>query len=289
MTTRVNVNGHLGTADGAVISVMDRGFLFGLSVYESIRTYGGSPFLVAKHLARLRASGKALEIPIPLSDEELMRQISATLDAAGNAESSIRVLASAGADIPQSKGDAPSRATTMVVIVKSLTAPPARAYERGVRVALVDVVRTPPGSVDPQVKSSNLVVNLLAMRQAKQREAFEAILLNYRGEVCEASSSNVFLVRDGRVITPPLSAGILAGLTRELTIQLTKDLGLRLEEATLMPPDLITADEIFLTASSKEILPVREVDDHVVGDGRPGPVSLSLLAAYRRRVRDMTN
>jgi branched-chain amino acid aminotransferase len=162
--------------------------------------------------------------------------------------------------------------------------PPAKAYERGVAVALVSVVRNHPASVDPRIKSNNLLNNVLAMQEALRRgPCFEAILRNFRGELAECSQSNLFLVKDGGVRTPALDAGLLAGITREFVEEVAVETGIPTADAVLRDDDLFGADEAFLTSTSKEIVPIVGVDERMIGSVRPGPITLRLLDAYRRK------
>ncbi len=286
MGTKVNVDGRLGEGGDRLISPLDQGFLFGASVYETLRTYEGRPFLLERHLARLRESAEALAIDVPVSDEQMAARLEETLAAASNPESVVRIIVSAGiGSIDYTKGAAPE--PMVVILVRPLTPPPPEAYQQGIRVALVDVVRNHPGTVSPRIKASNLLNNLLAMREAQRAGAAEGLMLNYRGEIAEGSMTNVFVVTDGVLRTPPLSAGILEGITRELTLQVAKEEGVELREEPILPEDLAAADEIFITSSAKELLPVTSVGDRKVGDGRPGPVTNGLLAAYRSKVHEL--
>jgi branched-chain amino acid aminotransferase len=287
MGIRVNVDGRLGTEDDRLLSALDHGFVFGASVYETLRTYAGRPFLLPRHLARLRASAASLDIEAPLSDEEFARRVAETVAAADNPESYIRLIVSAGpGPLDYRKGASPR--ATAVVIVQPLPMVPETLYQLGVRVALVNVVRNHPRSVSPRIKSSSLLNNMLAMRQALARGAVEAILLNYKGEVAEGSQTNVFMVREGLLITPSLETGILEGITRELTLQIASDLGYEAVQTTFFPDQLLSADEVLLTSTTKEILPVVRIDETVIGDGVPGPVSQALLQGYRERARSLT-
>jgi branched-chain amino acid aminotransferase len=175
---------------------------------------------------------------------------------------------------------------SLVVIVKALVPPPAWAYERGVAVSLVSVVRNHPASVDPRIKSNNLLNNALAMQEALRRGPFfEAVMRNYRGELAECSQSNLFVVKGGTVRTPALEAGLLAGITREFVEEVAVEAGIPVADETLYDADLLGADEAFLTSTSKEIVPIVRVDDRPVGDGQPGPTTRLLLEAYRRKAR----
>lgn len=285
MAIRINVNGNLGTEKDLLLSPLDLGFVFGASVYETLRTYRGRPFLLERHLTRLRESAASLEISLDLNDQQIMDRIEKTLTAASNPESYVRLIVSAGVgelDYRRAPGREPR--PTIVILVKPLPEVPVRIYQEGIRVAVVGVVRNHPKSVSPRIKTSNLLNNMFAMREAHARDAEEAVMLSYRGEVAEGSQTNVFLVKDRVVKTPAVDVGILAGITRELVLRLTAEQGFETKECVISPEELLHADEVFITSSTREVVPVVEVDDTRIGDGRPGPVTLALLAAYRERV-----
>lgn len=286
MTTLVNVDGKLGSEHDRLLSPLDQGFLFGASVYETMRTYGGRTFLLERHLERLRESAKALEIALDVSDEEIAARVAETVVAAGNAESSIRIVISAGVGAIDYRVGAASR-PTVVVIVRPLPEYPESLYREGARAVLVPMMRATRGGLDPRIKSSNLLTNLLALREAHRKKAYEAILLNPEGEVAEGSMSNVFLVVRGVVRTPPLTAGILEGITRELVIEVARERGSKVEERGFKPEALLKADEVFITASARQIVPIVQVDKTRIGDGKPGPVTRMLIAAYRDKVREL--
>lgn len=276
-----SVDGLITPAHEARVSVLDNGFTFGDAVYETLRTYGGRPFALARHLRRLRASAGRLGIAIPQPDGELAARLDALLARAENAESYIRFVVSRGVgDISYNFGRV--QGPTVVMVVKPYEQPPASWRSEGVRVSLVDVRRNHPAALDPAIKSCNLLNNILAMRAAQAAGAIEAILLNDRGEIAEGAGSNVFVVRGGQVLTPPLGAGILAGITRELLFELAPAAGVTIHEAPLRASDLLDADEAFLTSTLKELAPITRVDDRAIGSGRPGPVTLKLLDAFRR-------
>jgi branched-chain amino acid aminotransferase len=268
-----------------MLSPLDLGFIFGASVYETLRTYSGRPFLLTRHLKRLRESADSLNIPIGLSDEAFTSRVEETILAANNRESVIRIVVSEGiGQIDYGLGAA--REPTIVVIVKPLPEDWERTPEQVMRVALVDVVRNPPRSVNPRIKSSNLLNNLLAMRAARSRGAEEALMLNYLGELAEGSLTNVFIVKDGVVKTPSLETGILGGITREIVIGLAKKKGIEAEETTVLPDQLLQADEAFLTGTTKEVIPVVAVNDCIIGDGKAGPITMTLWDAYREKVHE---
>jgi branched-chain amino acid aminotransferase len=279
-----SVNGVVTPAAEARISVLDNGFTFGDSVYETLRTYGGRPFHLGRHLARLRQSAGRLAIEVPLPDAEFGQRIDAVLARAGNDESYIRLIVSRGV------GDISYRferviGPTVVVVVKPYEPLPARYYSEGIDVIVSSVRRNHRQALDPAIKSCNLINNILATREAQDKGAVEPIMLNQDGDVAEGAGSNVFLVQQGGLLTPPLEAGILPGVTRALVLEIARDLQLRAREESLRAEDLFSAEEVFITSTLKELCPVRAIDGRRVGPVQPGPVTLQLLEAYRANTR----
>jgi branched-chain amino acid aminotransferase len=276
----VFVNDRIASDRDAVVSVFDHGFLYGEGVYEVMRTYGRAPFLYDRHACRLRESAARIALPVPFTDDDLLGRVRQTIDAAPDLdEAYVRILLTRGVgELTYDPRACPT--PTLVIIVKAHAAPPAAVYEQGVRVTRVDVTRNHPQSVSPLIKSNNLLNNALAMQQAIARGAFEALMKNYRGEICECAQSNVFLVRDGVLATPPLDAGLLAGVTRGFVLGLADSSGIAARETTLRDEDVDAADEMFLTSTTREIVPVVSVDGRPVGAGVPGPVTRRLQAAF---------
>jgi branched-chain amino acid aminotransferase len=285
MTTLVNVDGKLGSEEDRLLSPLDQGFLFGASVYETVRTYGGKTFLLHRHLERLRESAKALDINLDVTDDEIAARVEETLVAAGNPESSIRIVVSAGVGAIDYHTGSAAR-PTVVVIVRPLPEYPESLYREGARAVIVPMMRATKGGLDPRIKSSNLLTNLMALREAQRQKAYEAILLNPDGDVAEGSMSNVFLVAKSVIRTPPLSAGILEGITRELLIEVAREKGFPVEERGFKPEELFRADEAFITASARQIVPIVQVGNNRIGNGKPGPVTRALIAAYQEKVRE---
>jgi len=209
-----------------------------------------------------------------------------TLVAAGNPDSSIRIVVSAGVGSIDYRAGSASR-PTVVVIVRPLPEYPDSLYLEGARAVIVPMMRATRGGLDPRIKSSNLLTNVLALREAQRQKAYEAIMLNPEGAVAEGSMSNVFIVAKNVVRTAPLSAGILEGITRELTIEVAREKGLTVEERAFKPEALLAADEVFITASARQIVPIVQVDKTRIGSGKPGPVTRTLIAAYKEKVRKL--
>ena len=287
MKATVNVNGQVSDAEHAVISVFDHGFLFGEGIYETLRTYDGEAFLFARHMRRLRTSAGMLPLDVPLSDAAIKARVDETMRAAGlgpgrSPEAYIRILLTRGVgDLSYDPAACPE--PSLIIIIKDHVDPPPEIFERGVKAALVSIVRNHPGTVNPLIKSNNLLNSALAMQEAVRKGAFEAIMRNYRGELAECSTANLFIVREGAALTPPLESGLLAGITREYLIEIGQDLGVPVREQVLRDTDLFTADEAFLSSTTREVVPIVQVDDRTIGTGRPGPVTGALLNAFRAR------
>jgi len=280
MTDWVSIDGALSPAATARIPVLDDGFTLGDGVYETLRTYGGRPFHLDLHLKRLRASAGRIGIELALGDAELRARIDALLERAGNDESYVRLIVSRGVGtISYRFENLPP--PTVVAFARRFEGYPPTHHDPGIPVAIVSVRRNPANAADPAIKSCSLLNSVLAAREAHARGALEAILLNVRGEVAEGHASNVFAVEGGALHTPPLDAGILAGITREIVLRLARERGLVTREETLLPDALRNADEAFVTSSVREVMPISRIDDRPVGAGRPGPVTVALREALR--------
>jgi branched-chain amino acid aminotransferase len=292
MASTVNVNGRVSDQEHAVISVFDHGFLYGEGVYETLRTYNGQPFLFERHMRRLHRSAGMLALAVPMTNAEIDARFRETMRAAGlgdgpGREAYIRLLVTRGVgEITYDPAATPN--PSIVVIVKPNVHPPAEVFERGVRVSLVGVVRNHPASVNPLIKSNNLLNNALAMQEAVRRGGFEGVMRNYKGELAECTASNLFIVKDGAALTPPLDAGLLPGITREFLFEVGAEAGIPVREAVLRDDDLFGADESFLTSTTREVVPIVQVDDRKIGAGRPGPIAQALLEGYRRKAEALT-
>jgi branched-chain amino acid aminotransferase len=288
MRGAVYVNGTISPADRAAVPVYDHGFVYGEGVYETLRTYNRVPFLYDRHVRRLRQSAHYLELPVPFEDAALLKLIHDTMDAAGEMrEAYIRVLLTRGVgDLSYDVKAAP--APTLVIIVKPFEPPPARVNNEGIKIALVDILRNHPGSVNPIIKSNNLLNNAMAMQAAYKRGAEEALMCNYRGELSECSQSNFFMVRGAVALTPKSACGLLEGVTRAFIFEVGKDAGVEVRDDVLYPKDLDAADEVFITSTTRELSPVVRIDDRVIGSGKPGPITQKLLRAYQQRASEIT-
>lgn len=295
----VYVNGKIARAEEAVVPVYDHGFLYGEGIYETLRTYNRVPFLYDRHVARLRASAARLQLDVPFDDAALLGWMNDTVAAAGEMtagpgapgmdEAYIRILLTRGVgELTYDLKSTP--APTVVIIVKPLEQPAARVFADGIPIALVQVLRNHPGSVNPIIKSNNLLNNALAMQEANRRGAEEGLMCNYRGELSECSQANFFMVRNGVALTPRSQAGLLEGITRGYLFDVGNDAGVEVREETLFPADLEPGkiDEAFITSTTRELSPVTRIDDRAIGNGKPGPVTKKLLDGYRKRARELS-
>ena len=277
MATKINFNGEI--LDHLNISVMDHGFLFGDSVYEVVSTLDNQPCFLDKHLTRLYASAQAISLEIPRDKEWFLEQLKNTLIAAGNDESYIRIIVTRGVgelNIDPSSCEHPN----IILMVMDVTEYPKTCYEKGIRVALVSIKRNPRDALNPNIKTGNYLNNVLAKMEANKLGAQDAIMVNPWGYLTEGTTSNLFFIREGHILTPSIDCGILSGITREMVIQLAKENGFHMEEGEWPGEELLKADEIFLTGTLKKVMPVSHLDGRPVGSGKPGPITQKLLRLY---------
>lgn len=284
MSIRVHVGGRVCLPEEAKVSVFDRGFLYGDSVYETIATAHGRLFALEEHLTRLERSAERIGL-CPPPRAEMERAIAETVAAAGNRESRVRIMITRGAgklDLDPASADDPQ----LLVFAFPLNPPSPEMYARGVSVAIVSMTRNSPQAIDPSVKSGNYLNNVLAVGEARRRSgAYEAILCAADGSVAEGASSNVFVVDGGAVLTPPLAVGILDGITRAKVLELCRANRFAVREERISPDQLRGAAEVFITSSTRSILPVTRVDDRTIGKGLPGPVTRRLMDLFAELVR----
>jgi len=283
----VDVDGVQCRPEDARVSVFDRGFLYGDSAFEALRTYGGRGFRQRAHLERLARSCERLRIALPLSIEALDERVERAVNATGFPECYLRLVVTRGIGpmgLDLGLGNRPS----VVVYALEIKEQPVEMYARGIKVGLQHTLRSADGTPAAGAKTSNYLASMLALDTVKARGASEVLIVDASGAILEGGTSNVFLVQDGALITPPLSVGILEGITRRTVLELAATLGVRCEQRSIMPADLARADEAFITSSIREVVPVVQADDEVVGKGTPGPVTRRLLDAYRAETQRST-
>lgn len=284
----VNVNGRITDGSSAVVPAFDHGFLFGEGIYETLRTYNRAAFLLDRHFRRLHASAGAIGLTVPLDDAQFAARIDDTMAAVdGDGELYIRLIVTRGAgELSYDPRACPD--PTIVVIVMPFIEPAAALRMDGIAIIVSSVIRNHPLALDPRIKSNNLLNNALAMQEAFRRDAAEALMRNHRGEFSECAQSNFFLVRQGEALTPPLDAGLLEGVTRNFLFEVGRSSGVPVRETVLRDADLETADEAFITSTTRGVLPVTSIDGRAVSSGRPGPVTRALADGYDRRADALT-
>jgi len=284
MGRKVWLNGRLVSREEAKISVFDHAVLYGDGVFEGIRSYGGRLFRLEEHVRRLFDSANGIRLAIPLTPEEMGKAITETLEANGLKDAYIRVVVTRGVG---TLGLDPNRCKdpNVFIIVDKIVLYPPELYENGLEVITAATMRNHPNAVNPRIKSLNYLNNILAKIEAIDAGTLEAVMLNHQGFVAECTGDNVFIVRDGRLFTPPIAAGILKGITRDEIIAIAAELGIEVREENLTRYDLYVADECFLTGTAAEVVSVVRIDKRTIGSGKPGPVSRRLAEAFHRRTR----
>jgi branched-chain amino acid aminotransferase len=281
---KVWIDGQLVDESEAKVSVFDHGLLYGDGVFEGIRMYHNRIFKLREHIERLFWSAKALLLEIPMTPEELTRACVETCQANGLRDGYIRLLVTRGKG---TLGLDPRRCPkpSVIIIAATIQLYPEKYYREGLTIVTVPTTRNVVNSVNPAIKSLNYLNNILARIEANNANVEEAILLNSEGFVAECTGDNVFIVHKGRLMTPPLSAGALYGITRGTVIDCAREMGLPVAEPNLTRYDVYIADEMFLTGTAAEMVPVVKVDGRVIGDGKPGPVTARLMEAFRERTK----
>jgi branched-chain amino acid aminotransferase len=281
MTNLCSIDGRLRSLAEATIPVMDRGFLFGDSVYEVLRTHKGRFLCLDRHLRRLRSSAQALRFELPLSDRGFEDRVRQTVEASDNAESYVRIIVTRGVNIkPDIDPDFTVGVPSVVIMVRQLDQRVEPPVLHTYSACLVMTRRNDRRALDPAIKSGNYLNNILGLMEAKQRGAQVALFLNSEGHLTEAPTANVWLVRNGEILTPPLTAGILLGITRELLLEVGARDGLPVAERDLTEEDVRAADELFLSSTLRDVAPITELDGKPVGNGQPGPVAIDLNRRY---------
>jgi len=300
MKLQIYIDGEYYNKEDAKISVFDHGLLFGDGVFEGIRCYDGRPFRLEQHLGRLWDSAKAIWLRIPVSQDELAAAVIETLSINKIRDGYVRLIVTRGTEVCPGlvpgvtclpDGSSPgldfyrSSNPHVIMIPDYITVYPEEFYTHGLHIVTAETIRNHPSALNPRIKSLAYLNNVLAKIEAIQAGVPEALMLNHKGELAECTVDNIFLVRDGTIRTPPVTAGILEGVTRDVILKLASEVGIPTEETTLTKDDLYSADECFLTGTAIEVIPVIQVDEKSIGIGRPGPVTIDLINRFRRLTR----
>ncbi len=281
MSTVVYINGKHVPLEDAKITVYDHGLLYGDGAFEGIRVYSGKVWKLHEHITRLFRSAHALMIDLPITPEEMEEAVLSTLRANGITDGYIRITITRGVGLgldPRAcKGDA-----TVIIMTDRLSLYPEEMYRNGLHVVTVSTRVCPPQSLEPRIKSlGKYVANIQAKLEANRVGAGEGLMLNIQGYVAEATGDNIFIIKNGEIVTPPPSAGILEGITRNTVMEIARDLGIKVEEKLFTLFDVYSSDECFLTGTAAEVIPVVKLDGRTIGDGRPGAITNRLIEAFR--------
>lgn len=276
----IYVNGEYVSEDEAKVSVFDHGVLYGDGVFEGIRAYNGRVFKLAEHVDRLFDGAKAIMLTPPVSKEEMAEIVLETLRQNNLKDGYVRLVLTRGkGDLGLDPAKCPK--PTLFCIAAAIQLYPEELYQKGLEVITVPTRRNAPEAVNPQMKSLNYLNNIMAKIEGKLAGVEEAIMMNNEGYVAEATGDNIFIIKDGKLITPPVFLGILEGITRNSVMELARKRNIPVEEKVFTRYDIYTADECFLTGTAAEIIPVTKVDGRVIGGGKAGEMTLELIKDYR--------
>ena len=281
----VYIDGEYYPKSQAKISVYDHGLLYGDGVFEGIRAYNGVVFKLKEHIDRLYRSAHAIMLQIPITKEQMINIVLETLRKNNLKDAYIRLVVTRGVG---DLGLDPRKCSkpTIIVITDTITLHKSEAKEKGITAMLTWVKRDPVDATSHEIKSLNYLNSILAKIEANINGVDEAICLDKNGYVCEGVAENIFIVKNGRIYTPPSYTGALPGITAEAVKELARNLGYEVIEKNITPYELFTADEVFFTGTAAEIVPVREINKRQIGNGKPGPITKRLMEEFSRLVQD---
>ena len=281
---KIYIDGAFYAKADAKISVFDHGLLYGDGIFEGIRFYNGRVFRLKEHIDRLYDSARAILLDIPLSREEMTEAVLASCRENRLSDGYVRLLVTRGVgDLGLNPKLCPK--ASVIIIADSIKLYPEELYHNGLEVATCSTRRIAPAALSPSIKSLNYLNNILARLEASAAGAGEGLMLNEQGYVAECTGDNVFVLKNGRLSTPPISAGALRGITRDVVIEIAAELGYSVGEPNLTRYDLFTADECFLTGTAAEIIPAVKLDGRPIGTGKPGPVTARFIERFRELTR----
>ena len=284
MNLKIYIDGNFYDQSEAKVSVFDHGLLYGDGVFEGIRFYHDRVFRLEEHIDRLWDSAKAIALEIPMSRSEVIAAALETIRQNDLHDGYIRLLITRGVG---SLGLSPDscRRPSVIIIAATITLYPEELYRKGLTMVTCATRRVSPAALSPRIKSMNYLNNILAKIEAQEAGAAEGLMLNEQGYVAECTGDNLFIVKGDQIWTPPLNAGLLKGVTRDVVFELAEKAQLRIQERELTRYDVYTADECFLTGTAAEVIPAVQLDRRLIGDGQPGPVTLRLIELFRELTR----
>ena len=281
---KIYLNDKLVPEKDAVVSVFDHGLLYGDGVFEGIRAYNGRVFLLEEHVDRLYDSAKAIDLKIPMSKKKMCEAVVATCKGNKIVNGYVRLVITRGVG---SLGLNPylCKKAQVIIIAAGIQLYPKKLYEEGLRVVTVGTVRNHPEAINPKIKSLNYLNNVLAKIEAINSGCMECIMLNHHGQVAEASGDNIFIIKNGKITTPPVWCGALDGLTRKYVMEIAREMGYEVAEEVMSRYDLFVADEMFLTGTAAEIIAVVDVDKRKIGNGKPGKITRKLATKFKEMTK----
>lgn len=284
MNRQIYINGQYFSREDAKISVFDHGLLYGDGVFEGLRIYGGKVFRLHEHLVRLWESANSLALQIPMSLEQMTADVKAAVAKNEIEDGYIRLVVTRGTG-PLGLDPYKCSDPQVIIIADSITLYPDAYYSEGLELVTAATIRNNPAALNPRIKSLNYLNNILAKMEGLKAGCMETLMLNHKGEVSECTGDNIFIVHRDRLITPPIDAGILEGITRNTVLELAQQAGITTAQISLTRHDIFIADECFLTGTAAEVVPVVKLDDRTIGSGKPGPITKQLNEAFRQFVR----
>jgi len=279
----IYLNNKLVPDSRAMVSVFDHGFLYGDGIYETLRAYKETVFMLEEHMERLFSSAEMIRLEINKTPAMIKKAVYETLKANKHKDAYIRITVSRGAG-PIGLDPALCKKPTFIIMSRPFTGYPLSYYKKGLKIAVVNTRRNYHKALDPAIKSLNFLNNILAKIEAKEKDAYEAIMLNHRGYIAEGTISNIFFVKEGALCTPAMSVGILGGITRKIILESAAEVGVRVKEGSFRPADLYGSDEVFISNTTMEAMPVSHVDGKKVTNV-PGSITKELRKAYRKKVK----
>jgi branched-chain amino acid aminotransferase len=285
MDLQIWLDGKLVNKADAKISVYDHGLLYGDGVFEGLRCYNARVFQKEAHIRRLFESAHAIRLPIPFTKDQISKALDETIAANKIGDSYIRLVVTRGVGY---LGISPKNCATpsVIIIVDNIQMYPKEMYENGMSVIIASTIRNHPNALSPKIKSLNYLNNVMAKWECIDAGVPEAVMLNHIGYVCECTGDNIFIVKNGELLTPPEDSGILVGITRQVVIDLARAAGIKVRETNLTRYDLYTADECFLTGTGAEVIGVTKIDNRSIGPNHVGPITAKLMKAFHQKVRE---
>src|SRR5213082_2978767 len=282
---KIYIDGKFCSEGDAKVSVFDHGLLYGDAIFEGTRFYNGGVFRLEEHLERLWDSARSICLEVPMSRSEMTEALLETIRRNDLRDGYIRLIVTRGVG-NLGLNPAQCKRPSVIIIATTVALYPAEMYQRGLTVVTVATRRTGPGALNPAVKSLNYLNNVMARIEANLARADEALMLNDHGFIAECTADNIFVIKHGEVFTPPITAGALRGITRAVVFEIAAELGIKISETDISRHDVFIADECLLSGTAAEVVPVVKADGRVIGMGKPGPISLRMIARFREITRE---